>query len=138
MPEQAETQDEIITRSASGIRAVEKALAGLTDAGLDLARAEGKWTIRQIAHHIADAELLWEVAIKSALGETLGASGALQTVAILEHMHQGELPGIRGLENLDQNLPTASRENHTADMTNGLVLSFGLDGNCCALIVSKA
>jgi hypothetical protein len=47
---------------------VQDALAGLAEADLDLARAEGKWTIRQIAHHIADAELLWEVAIKSALG----------------------------------------------------------------------
>jgi uncharacterized damage-inducible protein DinB len=68
MSERPETRDEIMARYAAGIQAVEDALAGLAEADLDLARAENKWTIRQIVHHIADAELLWEVAIKSALG----------------------------------------------------------------------
>ena len=68
MAEKTETRDEIMARYASGIQAVDNALAGLTEADLDLARAKGKWTIRQIVHHIADAENLWEVAIKSALG----------------------------------------------------------------------
>jgi hypothetical protein len=68
MTDKTETQGEIIAGYASGIQAVDDALVGLTEADLDLARAEEKWTIRQIVHHIADAELLWEVAIKSALG----------------------------------------------------------------------
>jgi len=68
MAEKTETRDEIIARYASGIQAVEDTLVGLTEADLDLARAKEKWTIRQIVHHIADAEVLWEVAIKSALG----------------------------------------------------------------------
>jgi hypothetical protein len=66
--ERTETRDEIVARYAAGIQAVEDALAGLTEADLDLARAGGKWTTRQIVHHIADAEMLWEVAVKSALG----------------------------------------------------------------------
>jgi hypothetical protein len=68
MTEKTETRDEVMARYASGIQALEDALAGLTAADLDRARAAGKWTIRQIVHHVADAELLWEVAIKSALG----------------------------------------------------------------------
>ena len=68
MTDQTETRDEIVARYASGVQAVDDALAGLTEADLDRARAEEKWTIRQIVHHIADAELLWEVAVKSALG----------------------------------------------------------------------
>jgi len=68
MSEQTENRDEIIARYAAGIEAVVEALAGLAEADLDLARAEAKWTIREIVHHIADAENLWEVAIKSALG----------------------------------------------------------------------
>ena len=68
MTEQAETQNEIVARYASGIQAVDESLAGLSEADLDLARAEGKWTIREIVHHIADAEDLWEIAFKSALG----------------------------------------------------------------------
>jgi hypothetical protein len=68
LTERPGTRGEIIARYASGIQAVQAALAGLTEVDLDLARAEEKWTVRQIVHHIADAELLWEVAIKSALG----------------------------------------------------------------------
>jgi len=78
-------------------------------------------------------------AIKSAVGETLGASGAIQTVALLEHMAQGVLPGICGFGKLEYglDLPTVGKDNRTAKMQNGLVLSFGLDGNLCALVVSK-
>ena len=68
MFEQTEPREEIIARYAAGIQAVDEALAGLSEADLDLARAQDKWTIREIAHHIADAEDLWEIAIKSALG----------------------------------------------------------------------
>ena len=68
MADKTETREEIETCYASGIQAVEEALAGLTEADLDLTREETKWTIRQIVHHIADAELFWEVAIKAALG----------------------------------------------------------------------
>ena len=68
MTEQTGTQREIIARYASGIQAVDDALVGLTEADLDLARAEEKWTIREIVHHIADAEDLWNTACKSALG----------------------------------------------------------------------
>ena len=68
MTEQRETRKEIIARYAAGVQAVDDALAGLAEADLDLARAQDKWTIREIAHHIADAEDLWEIACKSALG----------------------------------------------------------------------
>ncbi|MDP6040690.1 MAG: beta-ketoacyl synthase N-terminal-like domain-containing protein, partial [Candidatus Latescibacteria bacterium] len=79
-------------------------------------------------------------AIKSALGETLGASGAIQTVALLEHLHQGVLPGICGFKTPEMGLrlPTSSNKNCTTNMKNGLVLSFGHDGNLCALVLSKA
>jgi uncharacterized damage-inducible protein DinB len=68
MTDQTETQSEIVARYASGIQAVDEVLVGLTEADLDLSRAENKWTIREIVHHIADAEDLWEIAIKSAMG----------------------------------------------------------------------
>src|SRR5437016_493656 len=40
-------------------------------------------------------------AIKSMTGETLGASGALQAIDLIETMRSGVLPGIRGLEQKD-------------------------------------
>jgi len=45
-------------------------LEGLSETHLDLAREDGKWTIREIVHHILDAEDLWEAAIKAALGNS--------------------------------------------------------------------
>lgn len=76
--------------------------------------------------------------IKSGIGETLGASGAIQTVALLEAMRLGVLPGICGLTHIEEGLLIqASKENREASMKNGLVLSFGFDGNMCALVVSR-
>jgi len=36
---------------------LEEAIKGLSDTQLDTPTGEGKWTIRQIAHHIADANI---------------------------------------------------------------------------------
>jgi 3-oxoacyl-[acyl-carrier-protein] synthase II len=78
-------------------------------------------------------------AIKSMLGETLGASGAMQTVALLAAMREGVLPGIRDLEHFEPDFPLAmaSRHNQRLDLRCGLINSVGLDGNCCALVVAR-
>ena len=48
---------------------IEDALAGLQEADFDLARAEGAWTIREIAHHLVDAyDTTWQ-AIEAAIGQ---------------------------------------------------------------------
>lgn len=77
-------------------------------------------------------------AIKSMLGETLGAAGALQAVDLVETMRHGSLPGIRGLESKDPRLPDLDfcRESRGISGTLGLINSIGLDGNCCSLLVS--
>ena len=54
----------------AGPEQLDAALEGLSGSQLDLSRAEGKWTIREIVHHIMDAEDLWETVIKAALGNT--------------------------------------------------------------------
>ena len=78
-------------------------------------------------------------AIKSMLGETLGASGAMQTVALLAAMREGVLPGIRHLEHFEPDFPLAmaSPHNQRLDLRCGLINSVGLDGNCCALVVAR-
>ncbi len=78
-------------------------------------------------------------AVKSMLGEALGASGALQTVALLQAMASGVLPGVRGLERPDGSWleEVARAENRKLEIDRGLVTSHGLDGNACALIVEK-
>ena len=77
-------------------------------------------------------------AIKSMLGETLGASGAMQTVALLAAMHDSVLPGIRHLEQFEEHFPLhrATPANQYVHLHNGLINSVGLDGNCCSLVIA--
>jgi 3-oxoacyl-[acyl-carrier-protein] synthase II len=75
-------------------------------------------------------------AIKSMLGETLGASGALNAVALLESLRAGRLPGIAGLVERDPSIDL-SIGSGMASMTGtaGLVTGIAAEGNCGALVV---
>ena len=53
----AQTRQTMIARYKDGYRAVTDALAGATDAELDARPAPGKWTAREIVHHLADSEM---------------------------------------------------------------------------------
>lgn len=48
----------LLARFRSGSAAVDAALAGITDAELDHLPADGGWTARQVAHHLADSEAM--------------------------------------------------------------------------------
>lgn len=50
-------------------RHLQEAVAGLSEAELDLARAPGKWSIRQIVHHLADTLFASSNGVKFALAE---------------------------------------------------------------------
>ena len=52
-----------------GPAALEAALAGLAEGDLDLARAPGTWTIREIVHHTAEADAMVLLPIMLALAE---------------------------------------------------------------------
>jgi hypothetical protein len=48
----------LLKRFRTGSQAIDTALAGITDEELDRAPADGGWTARQVAHHIADSEAM--------------------------------------------------------------------------------
>ena len=48
---------ELIAQYKDGYRAVADALAGAPEEELDTAPAPGKWTAREIVHHLADSEM---------------------------------------------------------------------------------
>ena len=50
-------REKLVTAYKDGYRVVADALAGATEADLDFAPGEGKWTVRQIVHHLADSEM---------------------------------------------------------------------------------
>lgn len=68
MSEQNLDPKKLMAAYEAGSAKLDAALNGLTESQLDLSRAEGKWTIREIVHHIADVEDIWETAVKAALG----------------------------------------------------------------------
>ena len=86
-----------------------------------------------------EASRLPVTAVKSMLGETLGASGALQTVALLASMRDNVLPGIRHLAQMEEDFPLhrASPNNQHVPLRNGLINSVGLEGHCCSLAIAQ-
>lgn len=77
-------------------------------------------------------------AIKSGIGETLGAAGALQAIDLLETMCGGTLPGIARLEQVDAELANLNlcSKSTRVDVNSGLISSVGFDGHACSLIIS--
>jgi 3-oxoacyl-[acyl-carrier-protein] synthase II len=95
---------------------------------------------RAVAQVFGDhAQRMPVTAIKAMLGETLGASGAMQAVDALETMRDGVLPGIPQLEEVEEDFPLAlaGPDKQDVDVINALVNSVGFDGHCCSLILAK-
>jgi hypothetical protein len=51
------TRQKLVAQYKDGYRAVAEALTGATDAELDAHPAQGKWSAREIVHHLADSEM---------------------------------------------------------------------------------
>jgi DinB superfamily len=51
------TRKELVDQYKAGYQVVADALAGATDAELDAHPAPGKWSAREIVHHLADSEM---------------------------------------------------------------------------------
>jgi len=99
-------------------------------------RYEAAGLARALGGRSAEVPVL---AVKGQLGESLGASGAFQTVALLESMRRGEAPGIAGLDEVEKGLPLASAtsESRRLDMRRGLVHASSFDGSACALVIER-
>src|SRR5438874_10535868 len=64
----AERRRELIARYRAGHAAVTEALTGILEEELDRS-ATGEWTPRQIAHHLADSEMMSAIRIRRLLAE---------------------------------------------------------------------
>ncbi|MEO8277481.1 MAG: beta-ketoacyl synthase N-terminal-like domain-containing protein [Thermoanaerobaculia bacterium] len=86
----------------------------------------------------AAASTIAVTAVKGALGEALGAAGALQTLVLLGAMRDGFLPGVAGLEAGEPGLGIRLQAAEQAvDLKNGLVTAVGFEGAVEALVVRR-
>ncbi len=60
---------ELIARYKDGYRSVAAALEGATEAELDARPAPGKWTAREIVHHLADSEMTSAIRLRRLIAE---------------------------------------------------------------------
>jgi hypothetical protein len=63
------TRQRLIERYTDGHRVVAAALEGATDAELDARPAPGKWSAREIVHHLADSEMTSAIRLRRLLAE---------------------------------------------------------------------
>jgi hypothetical protein len=59
------TRQALVDQYKKGYQEVADALAGATDAELDARPAPGKWTAREIVHHLADSEMTSAVRVRN-------------------------------------------------------------------------
>jgi len=64
-----QTRVRLIDRYKGGHRAIQEALAGITEAELDAREAPGEWTPRQVVHHLADSETNSAIRLRRLLAE---------------------------------------------------------------------
>lgn len=137
----------------NGIETIVRAiLAAISDAGaalseIDCISASANGGIQSDRDEANAINALWNgsrsgipvTAIKSMTGETLGASGGLQAIALIETLRTGALPGIPGLEQVGPEMPhlNVSRQQRMIQARCGLVNSVGLDGHASALLIAR-
>jgi hypothetical protein len=65
----AEKRAELIARYKAGIGEVDAALAGASEAELDVVPVDGEWSARMVVHHLADSEANSYVRVRTLLAE---------------------------------------------------------------------
>jgi hypothetical protein len=64
-----ETRQRLVKKYQEGYRVVADALHGASDAELDAHPAPGKWSAREIVHHLADSEMTSAIRLRLLLAE---------------------------------------------------------------------
>jgi len=62
-------RDQLIAQYRDGYRAVAEALLRITPEELDARPGEGRWTAREVVHHLADSEMAAAVRLRMLLAE---------------------------------------------------------------------
>lgn len=82
-----QTRAQLIAKYKDGYREVADALQGATDRDLDRAPAPGKWTAREIVHHLADSEMTAAIRLRLLVAEENAAIRAYDENAFASRLH---------------------------------------------------
>jgi len=63
------TRARLVQQYKDGVTEVERSLAGASDAELDARPGPGKWTAREIVHHLADSEMTSAIRLRRLIAE---------------------------------------------------------------------
>ena len=83
----AQRRRDLIARYKDGYREVAAALEGATDAQLDARPAAGKWSAREIVHHLADSEMTSAVRLRLLVAEDHAAIRGYDEKAFASRLH---------------------------------------------------
>lgn len=82
-----QTRTALIARYKDGYREVESALKGASDKDLDAHPAPGKWSAREIVHHLADSEMTSAVRLRLLVAEENAAIRAYDEKQFAVRLH---------------------------------------------------
>lgn len=84
---QPDERQQLIAQYKDGYRVVADALVKITPEELDAAPAPGKWTARQIIHHLADSEMTAAVRFRLLIAEDRPAIKAYDQDRFADRLH---------------------------------------------------
>jgi hypothetical protein len=82
-----QTRAQLIARYKDGYREVAAALEGASDEELDARPAPGKWTAREIVHHLADSEMTSAIRLRLLVAEDNATIRAYDEKAFAAKLH---------------------------------------------------
>jgi len=81
------TRQSMIEQYKRGYQEVAEAIAGATDAELDARPAPGKWTPREIVHHLADSEMTSAVRMRNLIATDKAAIAGYDQDVFAKRLH---------------------------------------------------
>ena len=80
-------RNELIAKYKDGYRVVAEALHGASDVELDLKPAPEKWSSREIAHHLADSEMMGAIRLRQLVAEENASIRAYDEKTFAKRLH---------------------------------------------------
>ena len=92
MPMTREEREALVVRYRDGAAAFRAALADVADAELDERPIEDEWTVREIAHHLADGELNSAIRLRRLIAEEDPVLQGYDEMTFVRRLHVTDRP----------------------------------------------